>query len=123
MSDQQSETVTQSDGLDRFKTVVVYGTAAIAVLGGLAVLTLLMVVDKLDVEVGVPSLLIIIGGGVQFLFAEVQSKRTEQAMERANLVARSTVNGYVQAPNAPVTPAAAVPGPSSDPGAPASSAT
>ena len=82
-------------GIERFKTVTVYGTAAIAVLGGLAVITYLMLAKIVAPEVGIPVLVLVIGGAVAFLFGEVQSKRTEQAIERANLVARSTVAGEI----------------------------
>ena len=85
----------QPDHLLRFKTYVVYLTAAAAVLGGLAVITYLMIDGLVSPDIGIPVLVLVAGGAVQFLFAELQSKRTEQAIERANLVARSTVDGPV----------------------------
>lgn len=80
-----------TDALERFKGLIVYGTAAIVVIGGMVLIGAMMLLSIIEADIGVPSLTLVIGGGVQFLFSEAQSRRTEQTMERANLVARSTV--------------------------------
>lgn len=94
-----------TDSLERFKTYVVYGTAATLVVGGTILLGALIVLKYVPAEVGLASAMLLIGGAAQFLFGALNQKQAEQAIERANLVARSTVNGYIQAPNAPTSPA------------------
>lgn len=84
-----------TDTLERSKTLAVYGTAVTLVLAGNAGLFALILLDLLDAIAGVAIIGAQIGAGSQFLFGVIASKQTEQVMERANLVARSTVSGEV----------------------------
>lgn len=91
MSTQDTISPPVVDPHEKVKTWTVYGTAAIVVVGGMVLIGAMMLIGIIQPDIGVPSLTLVIGGAVQFLFAEAQSRRTESTMERANIVARSTV--------------------------------
>lgn len=80
------------DEMDRFKNYIVYGTAAATVLGALALLGVFMWLGIIGPDVGVPAIMVLAGGAAQLLFGAIQSRQTEKAIERANIVARSTIS-------------------------------
>ena len=86
-----SNTTASYDAYERVKSFAVYGTATFAVVGGLLLVGAMTLFGIISADIGVPAIMVIIGAAVQFLFAEAQSRRTEATMERANIVARSTV--------------------------------